>query len=326
MTEQIRTRWHKIVPLIEADEVYLTSAKNDTARHWSDFGGNKKLLMGLVNSLAKLPKFVIDEELLSLTEDNGFQLSLLDMQRADVLRLPFPAMTVEFDLKHGTRAIVLLRDNKSMERMPWEYPGDERNRLFFGKPFYGIALRIERDNQGEYLVLSPGILAIQIEDRDGIPWLGLTTQGHEILQHSLELNNLIGETFHKEGSVLWKALAGALLLMQTDGIKREVIECTRINKKRSASNKEPIPRHIVLSIGKVYRSDSSNVADDYIPHRSPRPHWRRGYNQPVRYGPRKNADAPQRIKLKYIEPKLVARKEIDLGTTSLLPQEYHIKR
>jgi hypothetical protein len=222
----------------------------------------------------------------------------------------------------GGRALVLIRDNAFPERLPWEAPLDEDNGDFWRKSFYGIPFRLEIDpsrNNEEYLVVSPGVVSADVGEKDGVPWLEISAQGHDILKLSPELSDLIRDTYVKEGGLIWKALAAAFLVMHTGGVKREIVECSKINRKRVLSNKEPIPRHIVLSIGKVYRSSKSEIADDYIPGRSPRPHWRRGYDQPVRYGKGRTL-----TKLVYVPGKIVAFKEFEGAVPPPAP-EYHVK-
>ncbi len=91
-------------------------------------------------------------------------------------------------------------------------------------------------------------------------------------------------------------------MMSTAGVKKEVIEAPeKLNKKRAESNKPPIPRHTYIRIGHVYRSDKGNETDEYIPRKSPRPHWRRGHLKMVHYGPGRAS-----VRQKYIQPKLVA--------------------
>ena len=319
MHQPIKTAWHKIVPLIDADEVYLAAPKGAKAPHWGQFNPRVESFKNTVRSLGTLPKFVIDDDLLDIVRGEEYQLSILDMHRAGVLRLPFAAMTVEFQIPAG-RALVVLRDNAFKERLPWEVGPEEDpgNTVFWSKPFYGVPLRIEHDTRGEYLVMSAGVISIDIQEQNGMPWIGITAQGHDIIDMTQPVLDMIKHTYQKEGSLIWQALACAFLVLHTEGVKKEVIECSKINRKRIASKKEPIPRHTVVSIGKVYRSASSGQADDYEPRRSPRPHWRRGHLKNVHYGPGRAS-----VKQKYINPKLVAFKEFE-GAEPLL-QEYHVK-
>lgn len=317
--QNVKTAWHKINRIIDTDEVYLTAPQKKNAPHWGKFNPRVQALKEVVREMGKLPKFVIDDELMSIVRSEDYQQSLLDMQRAGVLRLPFPAMTVEFGHNDRKgRALVMIRDNAFSERLAWEAPINEDNGDFWHKPFYGIPFRIEIDGGGEYLIISPGTVSIQVEERDGQPWVGINAQAHDVIDVNDEVMKLIKDTYAKEGALIWQALACAFLVLHTDGVKREVIDCAKMNRKRAASNKEPIPTHTVISIGKVYRSSKSSEADNYTPRRSPRPHWRRGHLQTVHYG-----TGREKTRQVYINPKLVAYKEFE---GDLVPQEYHVKR
>lgn len=185
MTQQIRTKWHKILSLIEAGEVYLTSAaiQGQSAQHWSDFGPNSTLAKQFVARLAELPKFVIADQLLPLTGQENFQQSLLDMKDAGVLHLPYPAMIVEFKIKKtGDHAIVLLRDNRARGQFSWEPDTMNTEDLnaedLRNQDFYGIVFRVANDDDGEYLVLAPGIVGMSIQRNAGAPWLRIHADYH----------------------------------------------------------------------------------------------------------------------------------------------------
>lgn len=308
MTTNFRTRWHKLQQLVAEDEVYLTAPEGGTSSHWDEFRPNKSAVKWFVNELTKLPKFVVDSDLLELVMVEGYDKSLIAMRNAGVFRLPFPAMIVEFDYG-GSRFIVFLRDNLAKDtEFPWEdkpptISGAEHN-AFARSPIYGIVFRIINDVEGEYLVMSPSANSIDVDDRDGVPHVGVSAQSLEFFPNSLKLQELTRLTWLKDGGGIWRAAASAMLIFHTGGVAKEVIECSKMNKKRVANNKIPIPTHTRLHIGKVYRSSASDQADDYIPRRSPKPHWRRGYDQPIRYG-----KGREKLKYKYIEPKLVAYRD-----------------
>jgi hypothetical protein len=324
--QQIRTKWHKLLPLIDANEVYLTSAPGKKARHWSEFGPNPALAKQFIGLMDRLPKFVIADQLLPLTDGEKFQQSLADMKTAGVLRLPYPAMIVEFNSGLKTRSIVMLRDNRSEERFPWEPPARsaEVNPLsdenMLDKDFYGCVFRIEHDSDGEYLVLAPGVVAMSIEANEGAPWLKIWADLHDLCTPSAELNDLLGATYSKDSGVLWRALSSALLIITTEGTKREVIDCERINRTRGGKSGKPlVPAHTYISIGRVYRSSEGEESDEYTP-RLFTPRWRRGYLQPVRFGP-----GWSQRRVDYIPPRWIDAK----GHHEEAPgpfKEYHVNK
>jgi hypothetical protein len=327
MTQPIRTKWHKILPIIEANNVYLTAPSGGQAPHWSRFNPKTKLAKTFVTHLSdSVPKFVVEDELIKLASQENFQDSLMGMKRAGVLRLPFPAIIVEFDGQDGTRGAILLRDNAYAERLPWEDPnnnGPMSTTSFYIRPFYGMIFRLHKDPDGEYLVLSPGVVSLDIEEKDGKPFLSIMAAGHDMIgdpKTHPELDKIIGETYTKDGIWVWTALCVAMLIMHTRGVEREVIECSKINRKRSNAGKVLIPKHTYLRIGRVYKNSASDDSTEYVARRSPIPHWRRGYDQPVRYGPR----GDQKTRLQFIYPKLVACREADEEPSQA--KEYHVTK
>lgn len=301
--QTIRTKFHKLLPLVQEDEVYISSAHGGMAPHWDELKPDKKMFIWLIENFSQLPKFVIDDELSDLAQGEKFHQSLLDMKKADVFRLPFPAMTVEFNIRNNSaRVIVMLRDNKFNDKQTWE-PEDWKT-AFHDLAFYGVVFIIEEDGDGSYLVINAGMIGIDIKDEAGQAMLMVSADNSNLFKDEEKQIKIVGETFHKNCSYIWKALCAAMLLMHTDGVAKEVIECDKINKKRKKDGKPLIPTHTYLRIGRVYRSSSSDESSEYIPRRSPRPHWRRGHLKTYWHGPKKTLK-----KQRYINPRIIALKE-----------------
>jgi hypothetical protein len=324
MQTNIRTRWHKLVQLVDENEVYLTSPPGGEAKHWLEYGPVKHegTIKKFVKDLCELPKFVVDTDLLELVMKEGYAQSLMDMRKADVLRLPFPAVIVEFDY-NNVRQLVLLRDQYCKDvKFPWEPPEYGTPEFYAIKkdvregwvhdgmkdtipPVYGVVFRLEHDTDGDYVVMSPSVCELDLTERDGKPWLGMTSYKIGSLSDNPELEDLVSQTYKKDASAIYRAVAATMLVMNTEGVEHEVIDCSKINKKRTLSNKPPVPRHTVLKIGKIYRTAKSGEErpEDYIPRRSPRPHWRLGHLRHVHFG--KNRE---QVKQVYIKPRIVALK------------------
>lgn len=298
----IRTRWHKLLDNVAKDEAYFTAPKGGKALHWDQVPGVSKggFSWMLRQFDAQLPKFVVDSELIELVMSEGYEKSIVDMKKAGLLRSPYPGMIIEFDL--GSRHFVMLRDLQFDNKFNFE--GEISNNMTAGKPFYGIVFRAATDEDGDYTVLSPSIGFLNVEERDGEPWIGIASTNMDYLKKSDFVEQLVKDTWVKDAAAIYRGLATAMLVMHTGGVRKEVIECDKINRKRVAAGKTRIPSHTYLSIGKVYRSAASDEADDYVPRKSPRPHWRKGHLRTVLYG-----TGRQLTKQKYINPKLVAFKE-----------------
>jgi hypothetical protein len=309
MKQPVRTKWHKLVSLVQEDQVYLTAPKGGTAKHWEELKANKKAGKWFVDQLTPLPKFVVQPELLEMVMTEGYDHSILAMRKANVFRLPFTAMLVEF-IYSGKHYIILLRDQQDKEvRMPWEAPRpaepSEEEERFRSLPMYGMVFQLQNDGEGDYLVMGPSVCGIDIQEIDSKPYIGLTAQGLEILPNSPELNELVKATWQKDAGAVFRGLASALLIMQTEGVEKEVIDCAKLNKKRVLSNKPLIPRHVYLKIGRVYKSGSDH-SEEYNPRKSPRIHWRRGHERRVHYG-----TGREKVKLMYIPPRIVGYKDGD---------------
>ena len=330
MKQNIRTRWHRMVQLVKDDEVYFTAPEGGNAEHWGQYNPNRAAMNWFLDQLTALPRFVVDTDLLELVMREGYEQALMDMKKVGVLRMPFPAMIVEFD-HAGRRYAVLVRDQQAGGRLPWEpHEGKVIDRgvsqMNNGDPtpFYGITFRLETDIEGEYLVMSPSVAGVDIEDRGrdhGGIWLGICAVLLDVIPETLQFSQLVQSVYLKDGSAIYRAIATAMLVMHTGGVKREVVDCSHMNRKRIASNKPPIPKHIVLSIGKVYRSAADNAkADDYIPRKSPMPHWRKGHLRTVRWG-----QHHANVKQVYINPKLVAFHEFP-GAVAPIPKQYVVTK
>jgi hypothetical protein len=299
----IRTKWHRLKPLVDEGVVYWTAMPGEKCMPWDDLSTmTMAKLYDMVATLGALPKFVIDPELINMMKDDDYQRSLLDMKTADVLRLPFPACIVEVEGESGTHAFVLLRDLQAEGLLPFE----DRSILALKQEavFYAVVWLLHKDEDGEYLVFSPSVLNLDVaaaaDPNDGMN-LKVSGFASPFTKQDDKAWELCQATARKDAGWAYRALFAALLLLNTKGIKKEVIECERLNRKRTASGKPPIPRHTYITIGRVYRSAGGEAADDYLPRKSPRPHWRRGHLRHIRIGKGRTATKPV-----FIEGRLVS--------------------
>lgn len=305
--QSIRTKWHKIMPLVEQGMVYFTSPPGGQAPHWDDYEHDKEAFVDFVNVWAELPHFCIDRELIDLATDDDFRNSLWDMKRAGVLRLPFPAVVVEFPGKGGREEgsiqhhVVMLRDLKHPERFFWEGEDVIAESHRQACDFYGIAMGINQDEDGEYLHVSPSIVYIGIEYHNGEVMCKVISHGSGVANWDPKIESLIEKTYVKDLGSVFFAASSIYLLMATQGIDKEIIDTERINKKRGGPGKPYIPRHTYIHIGRVYKSATSEKSEEYVSRRSPRPHWRRGHVRGVRYGVKREF-----TKSVFIHPRLVA--------------------
>lgn len=324
----IRTKWHRARELLEAGQVWMTAEKGKMAKTWDEVRLDMSRLSRFFELCESLPKFVIDNATVGLVTTKDAGLSLLAMKQADALRLPFPAMVVEIVHSPRFTTIVILADRQSGENdKPFrEAPDKSWQPPVERYPFYGVPFAIQKDDGGEYLVCGYSMSycglteAPSKSDPEKLgPWLATESAGVYWLPNDTndrDLEKLISSQVDKDVRYTANALYTALLLLMTQGMEREVVEATKLNKHRVASGKPPIPRHTYIHIGKVYRSATGDRSDDYDPRRSPIPHWRRGHNVTYGTGPAHKGGKVVR----YIPPRIVALKKDTVYTEDELPK------
>lgn len=94
------------------------------------------------------------------------------------------------------------------------------------------------------------------------------------------------------------ALGVALLMLNIQGVEKEVIEPTKLNKQRKALGKPKVPTHTVMRIGHVYDQNGNRVG--YGSGRTMPVHMRAGHARRQHYGEGNTLE-----KIVYIPPVLV---------------------
>lgn len=296
---QIHTKFHKLMELLETDEIYFTAASGNNAEHYTDYNVKIDEIRQNIKEILEVPKFVFDNELIGLAVADEFCKSMYDMKTAELLHLPFNSVLVEFngslDFKNenwpltrkGTldRAFVMLSDTFA-------------NML--GSDVMGTVISINEDYRGQYLVASPSIITIELEfNKEKGPYLKMTGVPNPWFHNYEKANQLTGKTFQKDANYIAIAWFLVLLMMTTKGVEKEMIEPVKLNKQRTKQGKVSIPKHIYLKIGHVYQKDGTALK--YDSRKSPRPHWRRGHLHKFRYGKGRTE-----VKEMFVRPMLVA--------------------
>lgn len=308
----IRTKWHRVAEAISAGRSAVYTGSSQIGGRLEEWGTTTQDMLSWWNETLAVPKFVVEHELVSMASENrDFHLSLRDMQRANVLRLPFPIILVEYNVRpsdYATNFVILVDLH------------DEVNRVAFSKKNSRLVEFV--DGKGMSFLAYPYILGHANSGHQevvGVPssvcLTGILSDSNEPLLSSMRYPNPMlhapDAAFARAMEVTksevqsWSALAfmTVTLLMMTEGVEKEQCSVGNLNKKRVASGKAPIPDVTYLRIGRVYRSAQGNDSVRYESRKSPRPHWRRGHLRSVRYG-----TGREKLRHVFIRPRLVALK------------------
>lgn len=336
MGGQIHSKIHRAIELAKAGEMYLPATHNalslkdgGNATHISelpDHDVTALILIGGMQTVAKSPTFVISDSVCKMMEGRlgDLQKSMVDLREADLLSLPFPVMNVEFDYStpDGTkvRGIVHMEDLHDEEVVAGlrKHPEEEiaKNTAFakISQEFLNLMddgydllveiYRIERDQHGEYLIVSPNYTFMSIvRGSDGMPWVRSAARTFEHFKNTPQLDSISSAVQKRDAHVGMYGYLCATLIYNTQGIEREKVECEKLNKKRKASGKPSIAQHHYLYIDRVYRSSDSadGTSEKYDERKHPRPHWRKAHVRGVRHGKGRTE-----IRLVKIEARIIA--------------------
>lgn len=282
----------------------MTAPYGGHVDYYKDQNLDVDVVKEFLNDWSETPKFVFDSSLLGLAREEEYHQSLIDMKEAGVLKLPYPAMLVEFD-DNGVRYFAFLFS-----------PEDIYNDGVEPDDVQGVMMYIHKDEHGEYLVVPYCINTSAVGTREKKDSYRLGALRPRWLKKAATLDEMIGETYMKDGRNLTTAWILTMLVMSTQGVQKEIITVDKLNKARSKSGKRhPIPQHTYIRIGHVYQKDGSSVT--YDERKSPRPHWRRGHLRRQRCG-----KGRAEIKLTYINPMLIAYHEGE----SVFAPDYTVKK
>lgn len=208
---------------------------------------------------AKLPHYVVDPSLIDLLTRGDVRASINAMIEAGIARLPFAEMLIETETG-PTRNFILLEEYQDRFR-------------------------------AQVAVLRDGNLtsAAEVDPNPYTMELGDTAVSVD------EPTKTSHPTWMKLAAV---TLGVALLMLNIQGVEKEVIEPSRLNKSRKASGKPSIPTHSVMRIGHVYDTNGNRLglgAGRQMP-----VHMRAGHARHQHYG-----EGNLLTKIVYIPPVLV---------------------
>lgn len=207
---------------------------------------------------AKLPHYVIDPTLLDLLTRGDVTASISAMVEAEIAHLPFEELLIEMEV--GTVATRTFV-------VLYEYQGHFRAEVAV----------IHSEGAAE---VDPNPIDLQLGDEDIL---------------AFEYTKKTHETWMKAAAL---ALAVSLLMLNIQGVEKEVIEPGKLNRNRLASGKPTIPNHTVMRIGHVYGSNGEKLS--FGAGRTMAVHMRAGHARRQHYG-----SGNSLTKFVYIPPVLV---------------------
>jgi len=207
---------------------------------------------------AALPHYVVDDSLVELLTRSDVEASIRAMIEAGIMHLPFAEMLIEVEMSRASRCFVYLEEYQDRFR---------------------AMMAVLHQNTGTVEV-DPDWFSISMDEA------GMTVDSGEKRSH---------ESWMKAAGL---CVGIALLMMNIQGIDREVIEPTRLNSRRVARGGVAIPRHTVMRIGHVYGRNGERIG--YGGGRQMPVHLRAGHARRQHYG-----EGNELTKIVYIPPVLV---------------------
>lgn len=311
MTQQIRTQWHRAVEAARADHLAIRVGTVEVM---------EKIRLGVIEGLPgggvidvvelrhllddlsdqSVPRYVFDSELMDMMRTRkDVEKSLRVIHDAGLARLPWPMMTVEWDAIHDkgpVRRIVVLSERSEAERVE----GEDRPH-----PFKARTFDLKRQDGVDKLCVSTCVHYLSFSDdagpeKDfGVDWCSMPSG---FILVSDVTREAAWATAEMEVRVADQALSAAVLLLNTRGIVKEIIEPGEgLRRARARSGKPAIPRHAIIRVGHVYdKTGHGHAVDPDAPRRTMPIHLRAGHTRVQWFGKGRTQQ-----KLVYIEPCIV---------------------
>ena len=217
-----------------------------------------------LRAMTDAPHYVIDRRLIEMFGRDDVTKSISALIEAEIARLPFPHLVVEFEAEDRVRRFAHISEQAG---------GFACTMATLNDP----ALTITREP------VEVGITRL--------PVVGFYVRNGQ----SSDLDRLAAVF----------AVAVAMLMLNTQGIEKELIEARALNTSRVASGKPAVPRHTLLRIGTVIDAHGNEVSFSNSRHMPL--HLRAGHVRHQAFGKGRTER-----KLVYIPPTLVNFKPIDV--------------
>ena len=276
---RIETKWHKIVDSVRARKVRLGSIDSfENPRFVPAEIVHPGILAAMLEEASKVPRFVLDPDILDLVATEQAMMSLGDMLACGVLHLPFGTCVVEFD-RNNVSYSILLREEIG-ERLTTDWTASA-----FG--YRGKAL-----NDDAALVFPCRLrlsvlqtIALQ-EDTDlhppEMPEIEYGIESEAFMAAGPEIELLMADAHQLLFERCMSAFLAAMILPNTVGLDREeyAVKST-FNKKRLAQGRSPVPPYTKIVFDKSAMTASGH---GQAPHAQRVVHLRRAHKRRVAVG------------------------------------------
>lgn len=319
----VATKWHKVMECLE-EGMLMVRVPGDIKRG----GGNLAFLQHFPFDVAlykkhlkfasEFPRYVFTDEVRNLFQIGSERVhhSILDLVHSGITDLPFPIMSIEFDvdveleLLTTPRKKVIFRE-RTFIILTKLNSQDERGSEYTHRAFWFSLSRCFKDSDRLCILVCPMVYDIAIFDIEGVPkakvyeaygaWVtdGVRFNQSLGIKPPLPFAPLADRPWFQEANDINYTLQSCMLLLNTKGVAQEVVAAPeKLNRSRTKSGKAPIPSCTVVRIGKVYDRSGNEVSNPTGRHMPI--HWRAGHTRQQHYGA-----GNQKIKQVYIKPVLV---------------------
>jgi hypothetical protein len=245
------------------------------------------VLSSMIDYMAEIPRFVVDPAVIDLITTDQAMMSIGDMSTCKVLRLPYQACVVEFDVGKATYNILLRETEVSSGGIAWLCSA--------------IAYRADGNHEG-FAVASPCMFEITMNQTiEDLVDTQEVAPAQATLQYSIYAEQFVTAETSSVAGILevayplafhrcLVAYLAAMLLPQTVGLKQEE-EITKksFNLARLAKGRSPIPDYTKITLGSYYAADGSRKA--LAEGHGVEVHLRRAHKRRIAFGPKRSERA-----------------------------------
>lgn len=301
--DNIMTRWHRCQEALDAGRVVLKTGQSTKAEDIYKGTAAYLEIANLFDIVDGLPKYYVEPSLMEICGRPDVTKSLEAMHEAGIARLPLPDVLVEVEgtTKQGIGAVrnfIILHERQNKELQPTEE---------MYHPFRAVIFRLLTLNGEDTLIFSPGTYWLAFDtqaDVEGIPGGEKGFGVHYMsgpapyVEPGPRARQMIEDIGFQDFLPCKDAFEAMIVLLNTRGVQKEVIEPTRLNARRHKARKHPIPRHTIIRVAHTYSRDGTRRE---TPGWKQQFHIRPAYVNYYWYGPRNDPEHPPVKKAKLVE-------------------------